>query len=64
MTVLLNSLPHRHSHVQGYKGTTSLHVQEILQKYSYIILRRNTHKPRGTTMVYGQIPAMSEPKLQ
>ena len=26
--------------IQGYKDTTLLHVQEMLQKYSYIILRR------------------------
>ena len=40
--------------IQGYNDTTLLHVQEIVQKYSYIILWRNTHKPRGTTMVFGQ----------
>ena len=44
--------------------TTLMHVLERLQKYSYTILRRNTHKRRGTTTVYGQIPAMSEPKIE
>ena len=38
-----------------YNDTTLLHVQEILQKHSFTILRRNTHKPRGTTMVSSPI---------
>ena len=38
-----------------YDDTTLLHVQYILQKFSYTNLRRSTHKPRRTTMVYGKI---------